>query len=136
MAKEATILLAAGLISVSATRLAGAQHTHDERTATSDRRDATIVLHVVNFAALSHGIQIYVRPFRGPAARGRCHRRKAGASREWRPDGRELCYVAPDARLMAVPIAVGTDSQTLEAGATVPLFRTQLASGAGGTFPV
>ena len=33
---------------------------------------------------------------------------------------------------MAVPIAVGTDSQTLEPGAPVPLFRTQLASGAGG----
>ena len=56
MAKEATILLAAGLISVSAARLAGAQHTHDERTATSERREATIVLHVVNFAALSRDV--------------------------------------------------------------------------------
>ena len=56
MAKATTILLAAGLISVSAARLLGAQHTHDERTATSDRREATIVLHVVNFAALSRDV--------------------------------------------------------------------------------
>jgi hypothetical protein len=56
MAKTSTILLAAGLISVSAARLAGAQHTHDERTAMSDRREPTIVLHVVNLAALSRDI--------------------------------------------------------------------------------
>jgi hypothetical protein len=56
MARASTILLAAGLISVSAARLLGAQHTHDERTATSDRREATIVLHVVNFAALSRDV--------------------------------------------------------------------------------
>jgi hypothetical protein len=49
MAKASTILLAAGLISLSSTRLAGAQHTHDGHT---DRLEATIVLHVVNSAAL------------------------------------------------------------------------------------
>ena len=38
--------------------------------------------------------------------------------------------IAPDARLMAVPIAVGADRQTLEPGAPVPLFPTGLASGA------
>ena len=56
MAKGSTILLTAGLISLSVTRLAGAQQTHDERSATSERRQATIVLHVVNFAALSRDV--------------------------------------------------------------------------------
>ncbi len=32
---------------------------------------------------------------------------------------------------MAVPTLVGVDRQTLELGATVPLFRTRLASGPG-----
>ena len=56
MAKASTILLAAGVISVSSAPLAVAQHAHDERGATSDRREATIVLHVVNFAALSRDV--------------------------------------------------------------------------------
>jgi hypothetical protein len=32
---------------------------------------------------------------------------------------------------MAVPVAVGADTQTLEAGAPMPLFATRLASGSG-----
>ena len=72
--------------------------------------------------------QIYVRPFPGPG--GQWQVSTAGGSQpRWRPDGKELFYVAPDARLMAVSIAVGADRQTLEAGAPVPLFRTRLASG-------
>ena len=45
----------------------------------------------------------------------------------WRLDGKELFYVAPDGRVMAVSITAGADSQTLEAGAPVPLFLTGLA---------
>src|SRR5439155_13628620 len=48
----------------------------------------------------------------------------------WRPDGKELFYVAADARLMAVPIAVGTDGQTLDPGPPLALFPTRLGSGA------
>ena len=33
-----------------------------------------------------------------------------GSQPRWRPDGKELFYVAADARLMAVPIAVGVDA--------------------------
>ena len=53
--------------------------------------------------------------FESPAARGRC-RRRAGASRGGGLDGKELFYVAADGRLMAVPIAVGTDAPELERG--------------------
>ena len=54
-----------------------------------------------------------------------------GTQPRWRPDGKELFYVAPDGRLMAVSIAVGADKQTLETSPPVPLFATRLASGSG-----
>jgi dipeptidyl aminopeptidase/acylaminoacyl peptidase len=73
--------------------------------------------------------QIYVQPFRGPG--GPWQVSTAGGSQpRWRPDGKELFYVAADARLMAVPIAVGADPSTLKAGAPVPRFRTRLVGGA------
>ena len=50
-----------------------------------------------------------------------------GTQPRWRPDGKELFYVAPDARLMATPITVGADRQTVDVGAPVPLFPTHLA---------
>jgi eukaryotic-like serine/threonine-protein kinase len=74
-------------------------------------------------------MQIYVRPFPGPGGQWQLST-TGGKQPRWRPDGKELFYVAPDARLMAVPIAAGADNQTLEAGAPVPLFSTRLASGA------
>jgi serine/threonine protein kinase len=74
-------------------------------------------------------VQIYVRPFPGPGS-PRQMSTAGGRQPRWRPDGKELFYVAADARLMAVPIGVGADPQTLEVGAPVPLFRTRLASGA------
>ena len=76
----------------------------------------------------SRPAQIYVRPFSGPG--GPWQVSTAGGSQpRWRLDGKELFYVATDARLMAVPVALSRDAQTLEMGAAVPLFRTRLASG-------
>ncbi len=84
---------------------------------------------VVYQSNASGRMEIDVRPFPGPG--GQWQVSTAGGSQpRWRPDGKELFYIAPDARLMAVPIAVGTDGQTLEPGAPVPLFPTRLASGA------
>jgi len=75
-------------------------------------------------------VEVYVRPFPGPG--GKWQVSMAGGNQpRWRPDGKELFYVAPDDRLMAVSIAVGVDKQTLETGSPVPLFATRLASGAG-----
>ena len=73
--------------------------------------------------------QIYVQPF--PASGGKWQVSSAGGSQvRWRHDGKELFYVAPDQRLMAVPIAVAADGQTLNGGEPVPLFMTRLAQGA------
>ena len=56
-------------------------------------------------------VQIFVRPFRGPG--GPQQVTTAGGSQpRWGPDGKELFYLGLDARLMAVPIAVGADRQT------------------------
>ena len=74
--------------------------------------------------------EVYVRTFPGPGGQWRVST-AGGTQPRWRPDGKELFYVAPDTRLMAVPITVGRDKQTLEAGTPVPLFTTRLASGSG-----
>ena len=48
--------------------------------------------------------EIYVRPFPNPRGSGRSRRR--AASILWRPDGKELYYLAPAGTIMAAPIAV------------------------------
>jgi serine/threonine protein kinase len=74
--------------------------------------------------------QIYVQPF--PTSGGKWQVSTAGGSQvRWRPDGKELFYVAADERLMAVSIAVAADGQTLNPGDPVPLFPTHLAQGPG-----
>jgi Tol biopolymer transport system component len=74
--------------------------------------------------------EVYVQPF--PKADGKWQVSVAGGIHpRWRRDGKELYYVAPDARLMAVPVAASGDGKTLDFGVPVPLFRTRLASGAG-----
>ena len=76
----------------------------------------------------SKPVQIYIQPFPGPGGR-RQVTTAGGTQPRWSPDGKELFYLGLDGRLMAVPIAVGTDRQ-VEPGAAVALFRAQLATGA------
>jgi dipeptidyl aminopeptidase/acylaminoacyl peptidase len=77
-------------------------------------------------------LDVYVQPF--PEAGGKWQVSSAGGAQpQWRRDGNELYYVAPDARLLAVPVKPSTDGKTLDVGSPVPLFRTRLASGAGTT---
>ena len=67
--------------------------------------------------------QIYITPFRG-------HESQPGEQRQvsmtggnlprWRPDGKELFYIAPDRRLMAVEVALA--GKTFKAGTPRPLF--------------
>jgi len=48
-----------------------------------------------------------------------------GAQIRWRPDGRELFYVAPEQRLMAARVDVAAGGQMV-VGSPVPLFTTHL----------
>ena len=52
-----------------------------------------------------------------------------GQQPRWRRDGRELYYVAPDKRLVAVPVELA--GETIRLGPARPLFQTGIGSEAG-----
>jgi Tol biopolymer transport system component len=80
----------------------------------------------------SGGYETYIRTF--PDAGGKWRVSTAGGSQpRWRPDGKELFYVAPDAKLMAVSIRIARNGRGLEVAAPVALFQTHLA--VGGNIP-
>lgn len=76
--------------------------------------------------------EIYVRTF--PGDEGKWLVSVAGGTQpRWRRDGRELYYIARDDRLMAVPVWPDKSGRTLDIGAAIPLFRTNLVTtGASG----
>jgi hypothetical protein len=49
-----------------------------------------------------------------------------GAQVRWRRDGKELFYIALDARLMAVPIRLASDRKIVEASSPTPFFDTRV----------
>ena len=71
--------------------------------------------------------EVYVRPFPGKGAETAVSV-GGGFQPRWRADGKELYYVSPDGKLMAVPIAVHGDS--IEPGRPVVLFQMHMAGGA------
>jgi Tol biopolymer transport system component/tRNA A-37 threonylcarbamoyl transferase component Bud32 len=71
--------------------------------------------------------EVYVRAFPDVAGKQQISR-GGGVYPRWARDGRELFYVTPNNRLMAVPISQTPDGRTPVAGAAVELFRTQLAT--------
>ena len=72
--------------------------------------------------------EIYISPF--PESGGKRQVSTAGGTQpRWRAEGRELSYVSPDNRLMAVPIRVASDGRRPDARAPVALFPVRLASG-------
>ena len=70
--------------------------------------------------------EIYVRPFPGPGGQWQVST-EGGIWVRWRPDGKELYYIAPDNKLMAVPIT--TQGATLEPGTPAALFQTRIVGG-------
>jgi len=72
--------------------------------------------------------EIYIRAF--PEGGKWLVSTAGGRQPRWRRDGRELYYIAPDTRLMAVPIRPASDTHALEHDPPVPLFPTRLATGA------
>jgi len=69
--------------------------------------------------------EVYVMPY--PNLSGKWQVSTAGGSQpRWRRDGKELYYIAPDSKLMAVD--VDTSGGTLKAGLPKALFQTQITS--------
>jgi serine/threonine protein kinase len=71
----------------------------------------------------SDGNQIFVHPFPDATRDRRQVTAKGGSEPKWRGDSRELYYIAPDGKLMAVPIKPGA---TFDWGEPVVLFQTPL----------
>jgi Tol biopolymer transport system component len=69
--------------------------------------------------------EIYIQPFPGPGETTLVST-NGGAQARWRRDGKELFYIALDGRLMAVPIRIAPNAQTIDAGTPVPLFATRV----------
>lgn len=71
--------------------------------------------------------EIYVRTF--PGAEGKWLVSVAGGTQpRWRRDGKELFYMAPDGRLMAVLLAADKTGRALNIGNAVALFRPNLVT--------
>ncbi|MGH9257652.1 MAG: protein kinase domain-containing protein [Vicinamibacterales bacterium] len=70
--------------------------------------------------------EIYVQPFPGPGGKWQASI-AGGVHPRWRPDGKELFFLAPDAKLMAV--AVRASDSTFEAGSAAALFQTRTVTG-------
>ena len=71
--------------------------------------------------------EIHVQPFPGPGGSLQIST-SGGSFPQWRGDGREIFYLAPDNRLMAVPVTLPVDGSTVEAGSPVALFATRPGS--------
>jgi len=74
----------------------------------------------------SGSYEIFVQPFPGP---GEKHQVSAGGGVQarWRADGRELFYLAPDNRLMAVPINFDSPDGAPAIGSPLSLFAARLS---------
>jgi len=70
--------------------------------------------------------QIVVQSFPDPKTAKVVVTRNGGTEPRWRRDGRELFYLAPDGKLMAVPVKAG---DIFEAGTETALFETPLRGG-------
>jgi Tol biopolymer transport system component len=64
--------------------------------------------------------EIFVAPFPGPGGNSRVSS-AGGSEPRWRRDGKELFYLSPDGKMMAVDVKPGA---TFEAGVARPLFQT------------
>ena len=70
--------------------------------------------------------EVYVRPFPGPGGLWQVST-GGGISPRWRADGKELYYIAPDAKLMAVGVVV--QGGTFTPGTPEALFPTHITPG-------
>jgi serine/threonine protein kinase len=71
--------------------------------------------------------EIYVQPFLRPGQKVRIST-AGGVQARWRRDGKELFYLAPDQRLMAVPIQLDAELPNgVNVGTPAALFTTSLA---------
>ena len=72
--------------------------------------------------------EVYVQPFPGPGRKVQISA-NGGTQPRWRHDGKEIFYISPDSKLMAVPIATSPDGKTIKPQTPVALFPVAIAGG-------
>ena len=72
--------------------------------------------------------EIYVQPFPGPGEKFRISA-NGGAQPRWDTNGRELFYVSLDGKMMAAPVKLLPDGQSLETRTPAALFPVRIAGG-------
>jgi eukaryotic-like serine/threonine-protein kinase len=87
---------------------------------------------IAYFSNESGRFEIYVQPFPGPGGRWQVSN-AGGETPRWRPDGRELYYVAPGGRFMAVDVKTG---DSFEAGTPRFLFKAKIKRLPGAQYDV
>ena len=73
--------------------------------------------------------EVYVRTFPGDGGKRQVSA-GGGVAPRWGRDGGELFYVAPDRRLVAVPLRFAPDGRTVDADPPRPLFQARFGTGA------
>jgi serine/threonine protein kinase/Tol biopolymer transport system component len=81
----------------------------------------------------SNNSQIYIAPFPGPGGKWQVSR-NGGTEPRWRGDGKELFFLAPDNKMMAV--TVNAKESSLELGNAQPLFDARPATTVGTHYDV
>src|SRR5205823_12416146 len=72
--------------------------------------------------------EIYVQPFPGPGGKFQISS-NGGLQPRWNKNGKEIFYVSLDSKMMAVPVKVSPDGQSLETGTPAALFPVRIAGG-------
>jgi serine/threonine protein kinase len=72
--------------------------------------------------------EIYVQPFPGPGAKFQIST-NGGAQPRWNKNGKEVFYVSLDSKMMASPLKLSSDGQSLETGTPAALFPVRIAGG-------
>jgi serine/threonine protein kinase/Tol biopolymer transport system component len=72
--------------------------------------------------------EIYLQPFPGPGGKFQVSS-NGGAQPRWNKNGKEIFYVSLDSKMMAAPVKLSLDGQSLETGTPVVLFPVRIAGG-------
>src|SRR5262249_36245816 len=76
----------------------------------------------------SSRFEIYVRPFPGPGGKSQISA-NGGVQPRWNKNGKEIFYVSLDSKMMAAPVKLSPDRQSVETGSVVTLFPVRIAGG-------
>src|SRR2546426_6147399 len=72
--------------------------------------------------------EVYVQPFPGPGEKVQISS-NGGAQPRWNKNGKEIFYVSLDSQMMAAPVKLSPDGQSLETGTPAALFPVRIAGG-------